>query len=224
MTKRKRLIPAFALFWAALSFPALVPAQDQEPCAIGPLSATDLAAGPDALNAALACIQTRLEALERAAGANMAGITSPAAIAEMTIFETVRVRLETAGIVDDRQLLLEYSITNEGDTPLFAIIAASQDSRVTISGEPEPRRFEVQGFATCPSFQTRVTQYCIERTPTTEWAYLDPGLTLGFQLATRARGDAITADTAAASIRLIVSDGEEVQFRDVSFGRIPLDT
>ena len=93
---------------------------------------------------------------------------------------------------------------------------------VTLRGEARPSAFEVQGFATCPTSQTRVTQTCIERTQDEDWTLLEPGRVHEFRIATKPSRDPITANAAAATIRMIVRDGKEAHFQDISFARISL--
>jgi hypothetical protein len=207
---------AFGLF-------AGVPAA-QETCTVEPLTAEALAAGPEALNGNLACLDRRLRALEaQSAGDAAAAQTgSGVPIAQTTILETIRVSLDYASIVDNKQVLLEFSIENTGDEMVLAIIAAFQDSSVTLRGEAGPRALKVQGFATCPTFQNRETRNCIDRTQDESWTVLDPGVLHEFRISTQASGDDITADAAAATIRMIVRNGGEAGFQDVSFARIPL--
>jgi hypothetical protein len=54
------------------------------------------------------------------------------------------------------------------------------------------------------------------------WTLLDPGVIYEFPISTDASRDDITADAASAKIRMIIRDGKDARFEDVSFARIPL--
>jgi len=218
----RRCLVAGAAAPLAFGLSAGLPAA-QGTCTVEPLTAESLASGPEALNRNLACLERRLQALEAQsagdAAAAQAGSSAP--LAQTTILETIRVSLDYASIVDKKQVLLELSIENAGAEPLLAIIAAFQDSSVTLRGEATPRAFKVQGFATCPIYQTQVIRNCIERTQDESWTLLDPGMLHEFRIAKASRDD-ISADAASARIRMIVRDAKEARFQDVSFARIPL--
>lgn len=217
--KKLNLLAALLTLIVALSAPVMA----QDSCAIAPLSAADLGSGPGALNAALACLDRRIRALEAAGGEVPAGAAGePASLMQATVLGTLEISLDYASIVDKKQALLEFGIENTGDNPVLAIVAAYIDSSFTLRGEAQPRGFFVRGIATCPTYQTRVTQNCIEKAPEESWTLLEPGIRYDFQIATDPDAGNIRSDAASVKIRLIVRDGDDASFHDVPFSGVPL--
>lgn len=214
-------------FFAALAVTLIValpaPGRAQDPCAIAPLSAADLGSGPDALNAALACLDRRIRALEGAGGEiSAAPVGESASLKQATVLETLKLSLDYASVVDKKQVLLEFGIENTGDNPVLAIVVAYSDSSFTLRGEAQPRSFKVRGIATCPIVAGSNTKFCIERVADETWTLLQPGVRYDFQIATDPNLGAIRSDAASMKIRLIVRDGDDTSFHDVPFSGIPL--
>jgi len=144
-----------------------------------------------------------------------------AQIAERTLPDNIAVSLDHASVVDEKQLVLEFSISNRGTAPVLAIIAAHQDSNVNLRGEANSRPFRVQGISTCPGYQERVTQACMEHVPDAQWTLLEPQNTYVFQISTQP-GREIESDRAFVRLRLLLRKDKNTRFQDVSFARIPL--
>lgn len=181
-------------------------------------SAFGLAAGPGARGPVL-YPERRVFALEQGRAAESK--ESASRIGQTSLADGIVVSLDAASIVDGKQLLLEYNITNQGAAPILVIIAP-KDSSLTLRGEARPRPFRVQGLAICPPYQRQVTQYCMDRAADEQWTQLEPGAAYQFQVSTRAARGRIESDTASARLRLLVRKGKETRFHDISFANIPI--
>ncbi|KAB2882660.1 MAG: hypothetical protein F9K38_07410 [Pseudorhodoplanes sp.] len=136
--------------------------------------------------------------------------------------DSLSLRLDSASIVDGKQVLLEFSAVNTGGEPVLAIIAAYEDSSVTLRGEAAARRFAIQGFATCPSYRGHETESCIAQVKNENWTLLDPGVPYGFRLSTEASSEEVESDRVSALLRVILRKGKDTRFKDASFAGIPL--
>lgn len=190
--------PRLMAIAALLALAHASPLSAQDVCFDAPLSSVE-GEGLDALNAA------------------------PAAgpLASVSVLDTITVTLEGAAAARN-QLVLDYGIENSGAEPVRVIAATFQDSSVTLQGEGAPRQFKLTGLAVCPTYQTFVTQNCIDRIPEAQWTLIDPGVPYSFQIATNPGHGPVESDRAAATLRLIISDGGSVHVQDVPFSRIPV--
>lgn len=191
-------------------------------CSTAPLSAGDLAAGPAAINEAISCLERRIEALEALSAKDSSGAASGGFAPEVRVVDSLSLRLDSASIVDGKQVLLEFSAVNTGGEPVLAIIAAYEDSSVTLRGEAAARRFAIQGFATCPSYRGHETESCIAQVKNENWTLLDPGVPYGFRLSTEASSEEVESDRVSALLRVILRKGKDTRFKDASFAGIPL--
>jgi len=142
-------------------------------------------------------------------------------IPRTTTIDSVLVSLDDASIVKEKQLLLEYSITNKDAAPVLIIIAR-KDSSVILRGEAKSQPFQVQGLAVCRPYQRQVTEYCMKRTPDAEWTLLEPGTPYQFRVSMPVAAGGAEHDTASARLRLLIRKGKQTSFHDVSFANIPL--
>jgi hypothetical protein len=217
--KNLRIVSALL---AVLALARLAPAASREKCSVAPLTASDLAAGPDAINAALACLQGRIQALEGGAPAQPAAQSKPA-IAEALTFDNLRITMDRASLVDKKQVLLELTVTNNGKTPVLAMVD-DYTSSVSLRGEASPRRFDVQGFASCGSrgWNARdATRACVDKSSDNHWTLLEPGAPYELRLSTKP-GREIKADAVSARIRFLTKTGGEWKTKDLSFAALPL--
>ncbi len=146
-----------------------------------------------------------------------------AAIITVKVFDAVSVSLDYASVADETRLVLEYTVINRGEKPVLAIIADFQDSAVGLRGEAQPRPFGVQGFATCPGYQTHVTENCMKSVQDAQMTLLQPQVPYQFQLATQPdKRNKIKSTSAFARIRFLFRQGEKTVFRDAAFAHIPV--
>lgn len=142
-------------------------------------------------------------------------------IPRTTTVDSVSVSLDDASIVDEKQLLLEYSITNKDAAPVLVVIAR-RDSSIMLRGEAKSQPFQVQGLAVCRPYQRQVTEYCMKRMPDAEWTLLEPGTPYQFRISMPVMHGEAEDKTASARLRLLVRKGKKTSFHDVSFANIPL--
>lgn len=197
-------------------------AASPEKCALAPLSAADLGAGPDAINKALACLQDRIEALE-ADGAPKQSSRAKTPAPDAVTFDNIRITMDRASLIDRKQVLLELTLINNGKTPVLAMVDDNASS-VSLRGEATPRKFDVQGFASCGDRGWNApdaTRACVDKSSDNHWTLLEPGLPYELRLSTKAGRD-IKSDSVSARIRLLAKTGNDWKSKDLSFIRLPL--
>jgi hypothetical protein len=186
-----------------------------------PFVAAALAAGVQTPQEPSASLERHAQAAAPVATSEKPARAKAGAITEIQIYDGIKLSLDYASIVDEKQLLLEFTIVNRGSAPVLSIITA-RDSSVGIHGEAKPRPFKVEALATCPFYQVRATEQCMKRTPDEQWTLLSPNEPYQFQIATVAKPPKIESGSAFAKIRILFRQGKETVFRDASFARIQL--
>lgn len=219
------LIVAAGLFFLSASTGVSAQASD---CTVSPLRVEDLVAGPEALNAALACLQDRIEALEddRRQDTTGTAAAAPTSIATATLFGGVDLSLDYASIVDNVQVLLEFSIVNATGEPRLMIVD-DNSSTVTLRGETDARDFAVQGFAFCGRFGLNAgsvgkSARCFNNTVENQWTLLEPGRPYSFRISTEKSRRDISADSSAITIRFMMRAGDDFTSQDIPFSSVPL--
>jgi hypothetical protein len=203
----------------------------QAPCIVTPLR-TDVPVNVDQLNAAISCLQRRIDSLERGqagdkTGKGAAGRSGPAAPPELTqTFDDLRLGIDQASAPDGKTILLEWTIENVGDKPILLLIESLHGSSVIVRGYTEDLRLTVRGFNICPVVSVGpadIIRYCVGHlAQDNQWTRLEPGRPVTFTVSATLRTKAARLESLAASLRLLVKDGNTVNFKDISFPRVPL--
>lgn len=189
-------------------------------CSVRALSAEETAAGADALNEALACLQRRIEVLEQ-------GAAGPAGQGGETLFEGVRVRVERASLLDGNRVLVEFAVANDGEEGR-TLILDDIASGIRPHGQADRLRLDVEGFAACGRYALNdggmgSSAACAERTNDSHWTSLAPGGVQAFALVTDRLRQNPPPEAAAVVLRFLLREGGAWAMQDVSFPNQPLE-
>ena len=133
----------------------------------------------------------------------------------------ITVTLDSADLIENRQQIVSaWTIANNGAQPRLAMIDR-QRSQVILAGEPEKRRYRVEGLAHCSVNTGDSTPVCAGLAPA-RWTQIDPGQSIGFQVVTSRAKKPVEGGTASFTLRLLFKDGGNWEFKDVNAANVPL--
>ncbi|MCB9959705.1 MAG: hypothetical protein H6843_14000 [Rhodospirillaceae bacterium] len=125
--------------------------------------------------------------------------------------------IDTASVVDGSAIVFDMSVMNRSEESTLFLVSA-RESVVLVSGERDPRQFEIFGLASC----FHPADHCIAYYEDVTWTVLAPGVLYEFRIAADDSGSGTAGGRASVNLRAFSQTADGRVIHDIPFARIPV--